>query len=848
MEPRTNHQFDPFDPKNDKYLGDTDDDVFNSIDWSDPTSFLAAMGGAGGPMPACPSPAEVRQEATQRSRNIFASYETLNKILERHEETIRKRWTKKTRKQRLQILLKAWPDMPSPHRPDFEAFVKESPQQREAGTRHTDSFMWPYINQEDLSQTKPLLLLLNARGHNPPSAFAGADNHSMHLGKVTKAILPIFLNLHTMILNNADSAEEYGKLLSWDDHEDAFEWMHTRKQYLPGEGLVVLQAQERLLTFLVECCRELLHDIAADDLTSDTFPIQPAPPVKSESDSLGFESLAVMAAEGPYRLPAQLDLGRIESLLGARASAAEDHLWALRENPSYFAQELLETREHRQEMIKDTLGNPHPATRRGRETTLWARVVGNVLSDAHLALEVFSELHRQAQELQLLQKRHAAAISASKDLPEEYLLALLKFRHYLDQAAKGPLNRLKIAVVASPPMRKFYQREPNDDINSTRIVVRSKAGPTMNKVESRLTWLLRTLWEDDKNLFLAGLPLVVDELERLLQAEPSAQELVSGYVMQVIGDISIISQCSQQLQLYQPWAQNFENAAVEWDDDIKNDFAQRTKPWGQILTALRDQKLINVARLAEPSAGKFTYPINKRRTRENVEALRRAELNLDKVWSQVDVVMHAAKVDLDGTSIQRLLSQQRMLQRTPEWVEPTVMKGKEHDIPDPDPDTLYEPFSAIFSSIKIKNEPIPPIQPKVKVKTRGTTSKPEINSTQDPIVDGPGPGDIQSRFSVDSRALKVFRVLFFNPTVTSTPGEVPWNDFLHAMTSTGFMAEKLYGSVWQFSPTKLDVERSIHFHEPHPKGKLAFEVARRYGRRLNRAYGWFGGMFVLKEK
>ncbi|SCV61297.1 uncharacterized protein FFFS_15866 [Fusarium fujikuroi] len=108
--------------------------------------------------------------------------------------------------------------------------------------------------------------------------------------------------------------------------------------------------------------------------------------------------------------------------------------------------------------------------------------------------------------------------------------------------------------------------------------------------------------------------------------------------------------------------------------------------------------------------------------------------------------------------------------------------------------------------------------------------------------------DAQPIFSVDARALRVFRTLFFNPEVTSTPGSIPWGDFLHAMASTGFQIEKLYGSVWQFSPTILGIERGIHFHEPHPKGKIPFEVARRHGRRLTRAYGWFGGMFVLKEK
>jgi hypothetical protein len=65
------------------------------------------------------------------------------------------------------------------------------------------------------------------------------------------------------------------------------------------------------------------------------------------------------------------------------------------------------------------------------------------------------------------------------------------------------------------------------------------------------------------------------------------------------------------------------------------------------------------------------------------------------------------------------------------------------------------------------------------------------------------------------------------------------------MGTTAFTVEKLYGSVWQFTPRNLDVERSIQFHEPHPIAKIPFLVARRIGRRLNRAYGWHGQMFAL---
>lgn len=58
----------------------------------------------------------------------------------------------------------------------------------------------------------------------------------------------------------------------------------------------------------------------------------------------------------PYRLPAQLDLDRMESLLTARRSTAEDHFWSLREDPSYFCERLFEMKDHRREMLLDLRG------------------------------------------------------------------------------------------------------------------------------------------------------------------------------------------------------------------------------------------------------------------------------------------------------------------------------------------------------------------------------------------------------------------------------------------------------------------------------------------------------------
>jgi len=101
------------------------------------------------------------------------------------------------------------------------------------------------------------------------------------------------------------------------------------KQYSVGEGSLILEAQQMILSFLVEICGAILHEIPLDAMTDPQYPIMPAPKLKEENESAGFESLEVLAQEAPYRLPAHLDMGRMVSLLSARVSDAKDHSWSL---------------------------------------------------------------------------------------------------------------------------------------------------------------------------------------------------------------------------------------------------------------------------------------------------------------------------------------------------------------------------------------------------------------------------------------------------------------------------------------------------------------------------------------
>ncbi|KAK2730623.1 hypothetical protein CKAH01_02451 [Colletotrichum kahawae] len=372
-----------------------------------------------------------------------------------------------------------------------------------------------------------------------------------------------------------------------------------------------------------------------------------------------------------------------------------------------------------------------------------------------------------------------------------------------------------------------------------------KGGVKMGKIETHLTWLLRTLWEDGQNLFLASMPLVLDELERLLHAEPRAKELVSPYIASVIGSLSIISHCISQLDLYHPWAQSYDSMMVDREDGLKKEFAVQTAGRAKVMAVLKESNVLPAARLAEPSNNRFAYPSEKRRTKAVTATLIEAERNLDAVWAAVDRLILEKAGGLWMDAVRHVLEHNRSLQRTPEWVDEPAASGERKPkakATDVQTDMVYRPLSTLYFEKSGEAAEDVSQPPKMKKKTKGVAAETSTPTADTDTHNEPALSPIR----VDARSFKVFRTLFFDPNVTSHPGQVSWKDFLHAMTATGiFAAEKLYGSVWQFERKDGDQSR-IQFHEPHPYGKIPFVVARRIGWRLHRNCGWTGDMFVLK--
>ncbi|KAI0521391.1 hypothetical protein F5B22DRAFT_662496 [Xylaria bambusicola] len=417
----------------------------------------------------------------------------------------------------------------------------------------------------------------------------------------------------------------------------------------------------------------------------------------------------------------------------------------------------------------------------------WARVISFVLFESFYRYEYLTELRNQASHLRELSKEYNPQISLQKDLPEEYRASLLKFQHYIEQSR------------------------------------------------------------------------VIDELSRLLKSQPTAPESLSPYVQMQIVEFCIIGECLELLKRFQPWTNGFENSPVYGEEVIKDEFKEHTKGWTAIIETFTEQNCIALQKLGSPSGTRFLYPTGKSHNRAIFEARRRSKANLDAFWNTVDDMLCRKAGGFSTTAYEQLLLEYGYLPCTPKWAEPAAKKKKEEKSRRTQTQTnngsceytlpYSHPFQKADSALSARAEVLALDSGKTKIKRRGKSVDESTgeNVTTSPLPGTPADVHVQPIFKVDARALNVFRTIFFDLEAHTTPGEVAWRDFLHAMRSIGFAAEKLDGSAWHFQPTGLDVERSIQFHEPHPRGKIPFRVARRHGRRLNRAYGWHGGMFVLRN-
>ncbi|KAF1919321.1 hypothetical protein BDU57DRAFT_491555 [Ampelomyces quisqualis] len=752
----------------------------------------------------------------------------LASIAHQFEALIRERWLRMTITQRKTLLLEVWPKLPLHHRPDVDDMVIDACA-HQRNTSRLVRYALPYLNLEDLTLPNPMLLLINARSRYPPSTFALSDYEMARMIHLRPTLLEPTKSSMVM-------AGSYGEILQLDTEADAMASINRGEAVHPRVGHQILLMQHLLLDFLLNFAFKMLPDkidTIMPELLEADLGLEELPPLLDNGDQ--YTTLATIIREAPYGIPAVLNIGRLRALVSARANEAEDHIWLLREDPSYFAEVVFELREHRPELLPGLVcGRTHANS---RDDVLWARVLRNVAVDGYIELSTWTQVLQHITKLESLSQECAKDFGVDQDLPKEYFDVLVETWFFLEATQLDLIQQLKLGFPASPGVRAHWSQmcEPatEDDIMGSLFTPKFKKKPDPD-VKRALT-LFTYLWEPQKRETL-GIHTIVEVLENMLQNNSRAKVMTSAWVASCLSQLSIITECLRQLNCFQPWAKRVKCALKDRKTKLLIAYISDLSKWHPILNT--SFKNTNLVTLGKPGI-KFRYPINKRRTRANVETLRSAEAALDKFWEAADdhFRVHVGKMPCE---LVQDITGERDLQRTPPWVDPekkSLHPQVNQYIHVPISNTKHDPSKQItgnFDKLAIVTND--------KTKTHGTACP----SFKPPSCVAKGDGEHQRTYHVDARSHKVFRMLFHAPFSTSPPREVPWTDFLHAMVAAGFSAQKLQGSAWQFTPKGLDVERPIQFHEPHPQHKLPFTWARRFGRRLHSAYGWTGATFGLE--
>lgn len=830
---------------------------------------------------------EVRRIARDHAESIFASYGQLETIIKHHEATLERRWTQKARNKREQILLEAWPGMAAVHRPDFAVFraaqLPHQPRASKSASEISDAYRFPTVNLEDLSKTRPLLLMLSARGRNRPDVFAMADHKAMTLGYLAGAIDAPFIDRHSMLLVGQKTAKSYGALVSWSDEPAAEQWLLDALAFGVGLGLEVLANQDRLMKFLLRCCALILHDVdlGAVHLSPQWQTIAGTekaaqPPTEQQTATLTpsalpttpLRSIIEQSNEAAYGAPLPIDLAWMESLVAAKLESSRDHLVNLREDPSYFAYHMGEYREHRMELLRDKDGKEHPTVHADGGSAFRVRVLRLLVVTSHGRVEIWKAVHEKVTDLQRLYALYSARLDPRQPLPRELLIAFLELRNRLRELSRGFARQIRNSLLASPPIRRFVVRQeaPANSGMDSPLFISAAFKPSESRESEAAEYLafLFAQMADDDVCEACGLEYFVDELQHYLQRDKTADALISAYTADFIADLGIIAECLRQISRLQPWETGFIPANDRFKATVERDYATRlagTRKFDFIISPL-------LASAADPTnRRKWYYPSDHRRTRETVDAMRKAEAHLDTIWARLDAnILPVVNADDSLVGLRQLLGRRGSLklQRTPPWQEEPVVVANDSSSTAAlrrhmSPAELAQHYQDLELRSRVDDEADTANAPvRAKEKTRRaaveTPSDPAANATA-VVTPTPARPPLPA-FTVTQRSMKVFRMLFFTHDASFHPGDVPWKDFCAALGSVGLLPQKLHGSSWRFAPasdrdsecTDARLKGSILFHQPHPSPNLPFTVARFYGRRLSRDFGWHGGMFRVAKR
>lgn len=781
-------------------------------------------------------------EASRRGRDLsaklFSCWDRLRDLVKVYEPVIQKRWKKRTFAQRQSILRRVKPDLSQSHNPAIRLFYEKGINDR---SELRDNYLLPYCNVEDLGRDCTHLLgLIHHRTLNPPQSFVAFDSCQLECGIYFQAIQRPFVNGCALKLYGDRS--EYGELVEFDDvdkdGDSGWDKMDREDALAPADALTLLEAQEKLLSFLVSVIELLLQDLnTSPDYLRDASPA--AAPLLCEGPNQNpnttgtyWTSLSKTHFLQPYISPPTFEISRLSEIASGRNEQLQDHLWFMRTDPKYFYETVKEIDEHRIERLLGANKKPHEIL---QKPVYYDRLAGAAVDNAYSAASNWLLISQEVELVESIAKK--TKVTPGKPLAEDYRNALSHLQLILEKVLKARIESVKALMMSNPAFRHLFVRTPTNPARPTIIGASLKGNTSLDTLyrEDRLLWVLLSL-SDKKYTFAFSLSNLLDEFDYTMEQSPKAEGArISQLLYDAVGDVAALNEMLVMLKYHRPCF-----PVAGGDDEMSLEQGR----WSLLRLARAQGKLEDL------KVGKFLTPIDKFQVPSgNIKAPeydlkeKGAKEELDRFWREVDKKRSKSLTDM----LEQLMREpKKKVQKGNSTVLGTTIKKEL--LP-----AAIKPVSMTVQSTAPTAEPLPePITEKIKVKTRGVAD-PSYAPTQGESSKSALPAIVTAsqKFQLTTRATKFLSVALPSlsgvapiPVSKSQSALFDWLDFLHSMSILGFSMEKKRGSIWML----LDRDgRSFVVHEPHPTKKLSFWAARFIGKRLERRFGWEKDDFVLAE-
>ncbi|CZT24546.1 uncharacterized protein RCC_10271 [Ramularia collo-cygni] len=412
-----------------------------------------------------------------------------------------------------------------------------------------------------------------------------------------------------------------------------------------------------------------------------------------------------------------------------------------------------------------------------------------------------------------------------------------------------PMGLLKDGLPNSPRMRSRYSWSEEVGHEGDWVL-----RPKSTDAESRIHILFGAI-ERGRQTWYKTVPGLVEEVQYMLETDFEASQYLDDWLLNQYADLALLCELGKSINLLAPW---FDHTTAELL--ILDNIYERKREKVEIsATKLRDGIYnatgTNLGWNPLDKAGKaHEYPSEKHKSKVNVEKMRDAEKRLDLLWKRLE---KAVEID-QAISLKKVLKRRsldknpRILYRTPPWkeeasVSPLLETGNSSTVLGETDGNVPRSGKAFLTDLA------------EKVKTRGVAAGAYHHPATGRAEDAPPPEPevAPPKFKLGKKAYKIWLTLL--PSVESAQHprpELGWDELLSGMRAIGLEPEKLYGSVWSFSPVKdrtlFPINRSIQFHEPkevRKGGKIPKPMVRTFGRRLRHAFGWESAeaMFELEQ-